>query len=320
MIKVLFTGCTFSIEEIAELKKDGIEIIPASADISLEDLKLKLTDCDVYIVGGQEIVNRDLIESISSNIKLITYYGIGTGNIDIAAAKEFGIPVTNTLKVSTYSVAEFTVGLILTLNKRIFEFDKDIRSDKWNRLEMFDLKGKTVGIVGMGSIGTYTARILKNAFDVNILYTDIVQKFNIEEELMAKKVTLKQLLKESDIVSLHAPLNDKTRNMLGKYELSLMKNSALLINTARAWLVDPEALYSSLEKNIITGAAFDGFYTEPVDRNADGGKLLDLPSEKFILTPHTGFNVFENPTKMKRMTIENIRTVLNGDLCPNLIR
>ena len=294
-------------------------ITPAKNDLSTPELIEALKSVDAYIVGGTEIVNEEVIKSAVPQLKLITNFGIGTGTIDVQAANAAGVLVANTLKVSTYSVAEFTVALLMTLNKRIFEFSHDTRSDIGKRLEMFDLKNKTVGIVGMGSIGTYTARILNKAFNMRVLYHDIIQKFAIEEELNAQKVALEQLLEESDIVSLHTSLNASTTNMIGKNELARMKHTALLINTARAKLVDPDALFDALSNEILAGAAFDGFYTEPVDRTQPGGKLLELSEGKFILTPHTGFNVYENSDKIKRMTIDNLKTLLNGINSPNLV-
>lgn len=319
MYKVLFTGNTFTSETIDELKKDGYEIISADTNLTENELINQLQNMDAYIVGGKEVVNENVIKSAAKSLKLISNLAIGTGTIDIQAAKQHGITVTNTLKVSTYSVAEFAVGLLMTLNKRIFEFTQDIHNNEWKRLEMFDLKNKTVGIVGMGSIGTYTARILHNAFNMNVIYCDIVHRFSVEEEMDAKKVSFETLLKESDFVSLHAPLNDKTKGMLGEKELSMMKKDALLINTARAWLVDPVALYNAIKNETIAGAAFDGFYSEPVDKTQPGANLLELPYNKFILTPHTGFNVYENVEKINRMTIENIKSVLNGLPCPNIV-
>jgi phosphoglycerate dehydrogenase-like enzyme len=319
MFKILFTGNTFTAEDTKQLKNEGYEIISAEANLNEIELIKQLQNIDAYIVGGKEIVSENVIQASVKNLKLITNLGIGTGTIDVQAAKKYGIPVANTLKVSTYSVAEFAVGMLMTLNKRIFEFSSAIHNNEWQRLEMYDLKNRTVGIVGMGSIGTYTARILHNAFNMDVIYTDIVQKFSVEEEMNAKKVTLESLLSESDFVSLHAPLNDKTKNMIGERELSLMKKDALLINTARAWIVEPVALYNSLVNEAIAGAAFDGFYSEPVDSAQPGGNLLDLPSNKFLLTPHTGFNAYENVEKINRITIENLKSVLNGLPCPNVV-
>jgi lactate dehydrogenase-like 2-hydroxyacid dehydrogenase len=319
MFRILFTGNTFSKDELKELYIDGYEIIPADTDLKEDELIAKLKTVDAYIVGGKEIVNASVIKAASKNIKLISNLGIKTGTIDINAAKEFGVTVANTPKVSTYSVAEFTVGLLMTLNKNIFGFSQDTRAGIWKTKEVSDLKNKTVGIVGMGVIGRYTARILKNAFNMRILYSDICQKFEVEEELNATNVSLDDLCRESDFVLIHAALTDTNRSMIGNKELKQMKKSALLINTARAWLVNPDDLYIALKENWIAGAAFDGFYSEPIDRSKAGANLLQLPETKFIVTPHTGFNVYENDSKIKSMTIDNLKTVLNGVYCPNVV-
>ena len=135
----------------------------------------------------------------------------------------------------------------------------------------------------------------------------------------AKKVALDDLCREADFILILAELTDLNSSMIGKKEFGLMKKTALLINTARAWLVNPEELYFALKENRIAGAAFDGFYSEPIDKSKPGANLLDLPESKFIVTPHTGFNVHENDAKIKSMTVDNLKTVLNGSFCPNVV-
>lgn len=319
MFKILFTGNIFTKEELEVLSSEGYKIIPAATNLKENELIAKLRTVDAYIVGGKEIVNANVIKATSKNLKLISNLGIKTGTIDVCAANKFGVTVTNTPKVSTYSVAEFAVGLLMALNKNIFAFSNGTRKGIWETKEVFDLKNKTVGIVGLGTIGTYTARILKNAFNMRIVYHDIFQKFAVEEELKAKKVSMDELCRQSDFISIHATLDDANRSMISKKELGLMKKTALLINTARAWLVDPTDLYIALKESWIAGAAFDGFYSEPIDKSKPEASLLKLPETKFIVTPHTGFNVFENNSKIKSMTVDNLKTVLNGVPCPNIV-
>ena len=319
MHKILFTGCTFRPSEIKGLLDDGFRIISADPNIKEKELIGQLKKVDAYIVGGKEIVNANVIKSAGKNLKLITQFGVGIGTIDLQAAKSCGIIVANTPKINSYTVAEFTVAMLMMLNKKLFQFNDEVRKGKWTPSEMYDLAGKTVGIVGMGHIGTITARLLQNGFKMKVLYNDIVFKLEADTEFNTQNVSLDKVLRESDIVSLHVPLDNVTKNMIGKAELAKMKKHALLINTARAEVVDAEALYQALQKDQIAGAAFDGFYTEPVDLKKPESKLLDLPSEKFILTPHTGYDAYEGITRMQNMTMDNIRLVLNNKVCKNAV-
>jgi D-3-phosphoglycerate dehydrogenase / 2-oxoglutarate reductase len=307
MIKILFTGNTFTPKEIQNLSDQGYKIISVPDNLDEESLINELKQVDAYIVGGKEIVSEKVIKSVAKNLKLISFFGVGFGNIDLEAAQKYKIFVTNTPKVNSYSVAEFTVALLLTLNKNIIQHINDIQKNIWQPVEFYDLADKTLGIIGMGHIGTNTARILYNGFRMKIVFSDIVEKTDAEKEFNAQKVSLEKLLKISDFISLHIPLNENTKNIIGKSEFKKMKKTAILINTSRAELVDPEALYNALHNNDIIGAAFDGFYTEPVEKNKPENKLFNLPKNKFILTPHTGYNAFEAVARMQKMTIENIK-------------
>lgn len=317
--KVLFTGCTFSKEKIEELKIKGFEIIPAKADCKEQELIDSLQDCDAVIVNGNEYYTPEIL-SKCEKLKVIQFFGIGyTKCIDAEIAKKYGKIVANTPKVNSYSVAEYTLGLILTLNQNIIQHNQDTRNGKWNERTFFDLKEKTIGIVGMGHIGTHFADIMYNAFHAKILFYDKESKVEQEKKYNANATSLNTLLKESDIVSLHLPLNKDTQNLIGEKELSLMKKHAFLINTARAEIVDAKALYNALQNNMIAGCAFDGFYQEPVDLNTNEAKLLSLPNGKFILTPHTGYNAIEGTDRVEKMCIENLIKIFNEQPCKGVI-
>lgn len=290
-----------------DLLTQGYEIIPAPKNLEEESLINKLKKVDAYIVGGEEVVSEKVIEAVAKNIRLISFFGVGFGKIDLEAAKKYGVPVLNTPKVNSYSVAEFTVALLLTLNKNIIQYVDDMDENVWQPRESYDLANKTLGIVGMGNIGTMTTRILYNGFKMKVVFTDIVEKNDAEKEFNAKKVSLEELLEISDFIYLGLPLNEGTKNIIGKSEFEKMKKTAILINTARAELIDFEALYDALNNNKIMAAAFDGFYTEPPEKNRPENKLLDLPRNKFILTPHTGYNAFEAIARMQKMTMDNIK-------------
>ena len=317
--RVLFTGCNFSDEKIAELKEKGLEIVPADINLSESDLIKSLQNCDAVIVNGDEYYTKEVL-SKCPRLKFIQFFGIGYQKcIDVEVAKKYGKVVLNTPKVNSYSVAEFTLGLICALNQKLLQNDEEIRRGGFNAREFFDLKDKTIGIVGMGNIGIHFANIMYNAFNCKILFNDIVEKTEFKDMYGYSQVSLEELMRESDIVSLHVPLNDSTNNLIGKKELKLMKESAYLINTARAEVVDFNCLYDVLLNNKISGCAFDGFYQEPVDLNSDEANLLDLPKGKFILTPHTGYNAIEGVNRIQNMCIENLIKVFNDESCKGIV-
>lgn len=319
MIKVLFTGCTFNGEIIEKLKEKNLEIIPTSPNLTQEKLIEVLQDCDAVIVNGEEKYTEEVL-SKCEKLKVIQFFGIGYAKcIDIEVAQKYEKIVANTPKVNSYSVAEFTLGLIFTLNQKLLQHHEETKNGKWEEKKFFDLKDKVIGIIGLGHIGTYFAEIMYNAFHAQILYYDKEEKSEIATKYNAKKVSLEEIFKNSDIVSLHLPLNIETKNLIGENELSLMKKSAYFINTARAEIVNAEALYNCLKNNEIAGCAFDGFYQEPVDLTTEEAKLLTLPTGKFILTPHTGHNALEGTKRVEKMCIENLIQIFNNEPCKGIV-
>lgn len=317
MHKILFTGSTFSEEKIKELKMGGLEIIPTKADLSKEELKKLLKDCEAVIVNGNEYYDESILKECK-NLKIIQFFGIGYQKcVDIEAAKKYDIIVCNTPKVNSYSVAEFTLGLIFTLNQKIIEFNNETKNGVWEEKQFFDLKNKTIGIIGLGHIGTYLADILYKGFNTKILYYDIVPKYEEENKYNAKKVSLEELFSQSDIVSLQLPLNASTTNLIGEELLPLMKPSAYFINTARAEIVDADALYKILSEKKIAGCAFDGFYQEPIDLSTNEAKLLSL--DNFILTPHTAHFAYEGTERVENMCINNLTQIFEGKHCDSIV-
>lgn len=319
MIKVLFTGCTFNEQKINDLKEKNLEIVPASANLNQEELIVALQDCDAVIVNGEEKYTKEVL-SQCEKLKVIQFFGIGYAKcVDIEEAKKYGKTVANTPKVNSYSVAEFTLGLIFTLNQKLLQHYEETKNGNWEEKKFFDLKDKTIGIIGLGHIGTYFADIMYNAFHAQILYYDKEEKTEIANKYNAKKSSLEELFKNADIVSLHLPLNNETNNLIGEKELKLMKKDAYFINTARAEIVDANALYNCLKNNQIAGCAFDGFYQEPVDLTTEEANLLTLPTGKFILTPHTGYNAIEGTTRVENMCIENLIQIFNSEPCKGIV-
>ena len=316
MHKVLFTNNSFNKEETEKLRDNGVEIISAGETLKELELIESLKGCDGYVIGGTDRATKNVIES--TELKCIVFYGAGYQDfIDIPTANAKSIVVGNTPKANSYTVAEHTVALILEGVKNITWLNNTTKAGNWFRRRTWNLQGKTLGIIGMGTIGTYVATIMKNAFNVNVIYVSRTPKPDVEKTLGAKKVTLEELLKTSDIVSIHASLNDETNNMIDTDQLKVMQPHAILLNMARAKMVNGVALKNALEKGQLAKAIFDGYYQEPVPtKEEDTIGLLALGDDKFIITPHTAYNTKEAFDNMNRMVIENLIAFSKGERLP----
>ncbi|NLR09357.1 MULTISPECIES: 2-hydroxyacid dehydrogenase family protein [Lactobacillaceae] len=297
---------------LAILKEAGLEIdvYTGSGLITKEELVKRIVGKDYLITPLSTQVDRDVIDA-DPNLKIIANYGAGFNNIDAAYARQKGIPVTNTPEVSTVSTAEVTTGLMITLAHRMVEGDKLMRTkgfDGWSPLFFLghELSGKTLGIVGMGQIGQAVAKRMK-AFDMNIIYAQRTRLDpEVEAQFGAKFVNLDELIKTSDVLSLHCPLNDQTHHMIGAPQFKQMKSSAYLINAARGPVIDEAALLTALKAGELAGAALDVYEAEPnVD---DGFKALD----NVILTPHVGNATVEARDAMAAIVAKNTVRVDQG--------
>ncbi|MEN3008711.1 phosphoglycerate dehydrogenase [Pseudothermotoga sp.] len=304
MKKVLVLARTFgrySHEPIALLEKNGF-VVEKKEKIESQDLK----NFEAIIVGVQKIT-RDMLEN--SSIKIIAKHGVGVDNIDLSAATELGIPVTVTPNANAVSVAELTVGLIFALARKLVELHKTLYEKRQFVSSIgIELSGKTLGVVGFGSIGR---EVSKRAICLGmrvLVYDPYVQEESLRQ-IGAEKVELEELLKQSDFVSLHVPLNESTRNLIDKRKISLMKKTAYLINTARAGVVDETALIEALKNGQIAGAALDVFEPEPLPPDSP---LFDCPN--LILTPHVGAHTFEAILRMNMMAAESIVDFFNGKI------
>lgn len=256
-------------------------------------------------------IDREIMES-NPRLKVIANYGAGFNNIDIKAAGEKGIPVTNTPDVSTNATADLTMGLILAIARRIVEGDKETRAGRfqgWAPLYHLgvEVTGKTLGIIGMGSIGQAVARRAKG-FDMNIIYNTRTRlPLNEEKELGLTYMSQEQVIKSSDFLSLNLSYGPATHHMIGSHELSGMKPTAYLINAARGPLVDELALLKALQNRVIAGAALDVYEFEP--QLTKGLEALD----NVVLTPHIGNATLETRDAMAEIAAKNIIAVLKGE-------
>ncbi|MEM1657854.1 MAG: hydroxyacid dehydrogenase [Candidatus Jordarchaeales archaeon] len=273
------------------IQKAGFNVIEAydSPPNAVEEF---IKNADVVIVRSRTKVTRSLIEK-APHLKLIARCGVGLDNIDLKAAEERGICVINSPESSAVSVAELTIGLILSLLRMIPLADRSMKDGKWlkKELEGTQFYGKTLGIIGFGRIGqavaeralAFGAKII--AYDVDESKASIAKKMGIT--FVSGPGSLEFLLRNSDIVSLHVPLSEETRKLIGPRELELMKPGSYLVNTARGGLIDEEALYQALKSGKLAGAALDVFSEEP-PKNKD---LISLPN--VICTPHIGASTYE---------------------------
>jgi D-3-phosphoglycerate dehydrogenase len=240
-------------------------------------------------------------------LRILSILGTGTDNVDLAAATERGIAVTNTPGASTVSVAELALGLVFAVARHIPLADRKVREGVWYHREAMELRSKTLGVVGLGLIGQEVAR-LAGALGLRVIAWSYTHDPERAERCGAELVELDELLSQADIISLHLRAAPEAEGLIGRRELGLMKPSAILINTARASLVDQGVLIEALKEGRITGAGFDTFWQEPVPEDSP---LLEL--ESFVLSPHVGWVTHEASARLRKMPVDNIIAFLEGD-------
>ncbi len=256
----------------------------------------------------------------SPDLQVIANLAVGYDNIDVEAATERGIMVTNTPGVLTETTADLTFGLLLAAARRIPEADSYVRRGDWNGWELMqpqqgvDVHGKTLGVVGMGRIGTAVAKRGYFGFNMDVVYHSRTRKEEIEDDLEAEFLDLDELLERSDFVSLHTPLTPDTRGMIGEEEFWKMKEDAVLVNVARGPVVDESALVEALKAGRIRGAGLDVFEEEPEVHP----ELKEL-SESVVLAPHIGSASRETRMKIAEIGVKNAIAALEGEEPPNLI-
>ena len=264
------------------LEKNGLKVT-YEQEITPEQIAEKIGNFEVVVVRSRTKMTRELIEK-ADKCKIIARVGIGLDNIDQEAAKEKNIRVINAVEGAITAVAELVIGLMISMAREIPRADREIRNGNWIKKELMgsELKGKYLGIVGLGNIGKRLGRLAR-ALNMNIIGYDVIpidDEFSKEVGLM--KADLDTLLSSADYISFHVPLLDSTRHMINAEKLKMMKNTARIINTSRGGVIDEEALYNSLKDGSLAGAALDVFEVEPATEN----KLITLPN--FIATPHIG--------------------------------
>jgi len=290
------------------LEKNGLKVT-YEPEITPEQIAEKIGNFEVVVVRSRTKMTRKLIAN-ADKCKIIARVGIGLDNIDQDAAKEKNIKVINAVEGAITAVAELVIGLMLSLAREIPRADREIRNGNWIKKELMgsELKGKYLGIVGLGNIGKRLGRLAR-ALNMNIIGYDVIpidDEFSKDVGLM--KADLDTLLSSADYVSFHVPLLDSTRHMINAEKLKMMKNTARIINTSRGGVIDEEALYNSLKDGSLAGAALDVFEVEPATEN----KLITLPN--FIATPHTGAQTKEAQLLAANIIAEKIIQIIRGVL------
>ena len=262
------------------------------------------------VVVGNDVFSDDIIRQLP-DLKLIARHGAGVDNIGYQEARRRGIIVTNTPGANAEETADLTFGLILDLERHITQMNNELKHGTWKKCAGHSLYGKTIGIIGVGTIGTAVARRAMG-FGMDILGNDIRDRPDAARTGLIF-TSLNDLLKRSDIVTLHTPLTDVTKNLIGAKELRMMKDDAILVNTARDGIVRHSALEKALAEGRLHGYATDVHPSEPPKHLA----MYDLPN--VIVTPHAGSATYESNLRMGMAVADNIIAVKNGVEPPNLV-
>jgi glyoxylate reductase len=312
MPKVYITG---EIENngIELLKRHGFETEKRAENQNLSHAHLKeiFSRFEAVITLVSDKIDSEIIKASSEDFRVISNYAVGFDNIDVLTAKRRGIIVCNTQGIASDSVAEHTFMLILACAKRVIEADRYVRAGKYTRWDpkLFvspALWGQTLGIIGLGKIGIYVGHIGYGGFKMRILYSDVEASEDFELLTEAQRVSLERLLKESDVISVHAPLNEKTKHLISTEEFKLMKATAIIVNTGRGPIIDQDALITALKEKEIRAAGLDVYEDE-----------YHVPQElktlgNVVLTPHMASATVETREAMSRIAAQNIIDVFAG--------
>lgn len=311
---------------LAALREQGwvIDMAHAQPPESEETLLRSTVGCEGILCSLFDRLDRNFFEALDreyasraeseTQLRCIAQFGVGHNNIDIQAATDRGIVVTNTPGVLTDATAEIAVMLMLAAARRLGEGERIVRAGKWTGWEPSQMlgvgiTGKTLGIVGAGRIGAATARKMRG-FEMRVLYASRQANHSLEQELGARQVSLDELLAEADFVSIHVPLTSETRHLVGERQLRAMKPTAVLVNTSRGAVVDEAALVQALKEGWIGAAGLDVYEHEP----ALTPGLAEL--ENVVLAPHLGSATRETREQMGLLAARNLIAVLNGDRPP----
>lgn len=310
----IYVTCRIFEDEIERLRsaEHDVRMRGEEGPIARDELLRRVMDVDALICLLSDVIDAQVMTA-GHNLRIIANLGVGYDNIDVHAARERGIVVTNTPGALTETTADLTFALLLAAARRIVEADEYVRAERflgWELLQEHlgsDVFGKTLGIVGMGRIGTAVARRGHLGFGMNILYHNRHRSLDAEQELNARSVSFDELLTESDFICVHTPLTQETHHLFNRKAFRMMKDNAIIVNVARGPVVDEDALVWALETGEIAGAGIDVYENEPKVHPG----LLKL-KERVVLAPHLGSATGKTRRRMAKIAVDNVLSVLSG--------
>ena len=308
-MEIVVLSAPYPAHEIERLRAAGLDVVERKGGQPLRDV---VDEAAALICLLSDRIDESLFAA-APRLRLVANVAVGYENVDREAAARRGILITNTPDVLTEATADLTFGLILSVARRIVEADRSLRAGAFpawgvdQPLLGSDVYGRTLGILGMGRIGTAVARRGRLGFDMPILYHNRVRNAVAERSLSAEWVSLSDLLERSDIVSVHVPLSAETHHLLDRAAFERMKPSALLVNVARGPVLDEAALVEALRAERIAGAGLDVFENEPAVHPG----LLEM-TDRVVLTPHIGSATRDTRGSMARVATDNVLAVLSG--------
>jgi D-3-phosphoglycerate dehydrogenase len=296
---------------ISDLKE--VADVLVDTDITPEELVNVIKDFDAIVIRSRTKVTREVIEA-APKLKIIARAGVGVDNVDVQAATERGIMVINAPESTSITVAEHAMGLMLSMARKISIADKSVKEGKWekSRFMGIELNNKTLGIIGMGRIGSQVV-IRAKSFGMDIMVYDPYISEEAAAEMGVSVGDRETVIKESDVITIHVPLTPETKHSISTKEFEMMKDSAFIINCARGGIIDEDALYEALNQNKIGGAALDVFENEP----PKGSPLLDL--DNLVTTPHIGASTAEAQRDAALIVANEIITVFQGGSPKNVL-
>lgn len=316
-MKIAILYDVFLVDEALAAMRE-VATVTTTRNDSREALLAEAADADAIVVGPGTFVDRHVINA-ATHLKLIARIGVGVDRIDLQAATERGVFVTNNPIKTADSVSEFTVALLLGLAKNIPWGDQAVKEGQWvagkqrATHDNIELYRKTHGVVGMGEIGSRVAAVCK-ALGMKVLYFKRSRNADLERLLGVEYAPFDKLIRESDTISLHTPLTDETRNLFDKPQFEAMKRTALLINQSRGQVVNEKALLRALKEDKIGGYATDVYEEEPPDPNSELLKLKNV-----IVAPHVGGLSREAGVRMSMTIAEAVLAVAKGDVPNNVV-
>ncbi|MBC5647296.1 phosphoglycerate dehydrogenase [Christensenella tenuis] len=316
-MKILVTPTSFLKPENAAAKAkleafaDEVVYNDLGRPLQAEEILERLDGVDGY-VAGLDYITADVLEKAPASLKVISRYGAGVDRVDMPAATAKGIKVTNTPGTNSVAVCELAFTLMLCAARNVPKLHAAVEKGEWPRSQGVELRGKTLGIVGMGAIGKNLATRAK-AFGMTVNAYDPYFDEAFAKEYGIGKLSLDEVLTTSDFISLHVPLNDSTRHMIDASKIAEMKDGAIIINTARGGIIDEQAAADAVKNGKLGGLGLDAFEQEP---------LIDSPLkglDNVIFTPHTGAHTAEAVSGMGSMAVDNVIAVLSGEDCPYVL-